>query len=306
MITDEIIIKNLFNDGKIIKSKMINNNFLNKNPEMMEYLLNRFSDSESIHESLLRIFYKIETRPACPICGKKVAFHGRHYKLFEETCSRSCSYKFTKEKRIKSCLEKYGTDNPAKNKEIIQKTKNTCLEKYGGICPYSNKEIRAKGEQINLKKYGYKNPFENPNIKSISILKGFETRKKNGTCNTSKIEEQVYQLLIEEFSAENVIRQYKEERYPWHCDFYIKSLDLFIEINGNWTHGPHPFDGNNPEDIELLELWKSKDSKFYNCAIKTWTDRDIQKRTKAKENNLNYIEIFSTRINEIIDIIKAI
>lgn len=71
MITDEIIIKNLFNDGKIIKSKMINNNFLNKNPEMMEYLLNRFSDSESIHESLLRIFYKIETRPACPICGKK-------------------------------------------------------------------------------------------------------------------------------------------------------------------------------------------------------------------------------------------
>ena len=113
-------------------------------------------------------------------------------------------------------------------------------------------------------------------------------------------------MLIEEFSAENVIRQYKEERYPWHCDFYIKSLDLFIEINGNWTHGPHPFDKNNPEDIELLELWKSKDSKFYNCAIKTWTDRDIQKRTKAKENNLNYIEIFSTRINEIIDIIKAI
>lgn len=83
--------------------------------------------------------------------------------------------------------------------------------------------------------------------------------------NISKIEEQVYQWLIEKFSTENVIRQYKEKRYPFCCDFYIKTFDLFIEINGNWTHGPHPFNDNNKEDLTLLEEWKSKSisSKYY-------------------------------------------
>lgn len=92
-----------------------------------------------------------------------------------------------------------------------------------------------------------------------------------------------------------LIKFNKDPRYPWHCDFYIKSLDLFIEINGIWTHGPHPFDENNQEDLKLLEKWKikSKISKFYKKAIDGWTIRDILKRKPVKENNLKYIEIFS-------------
>ena len=32
----------------------------------------------------------------------------------------------------------------------------------------------------------------------------------------------------------------KYDRYPFACDFYISSLDLFIECNYHWTHGGKP------------------------------------------------------------------
>ena len=50
---------------------------------------------------------------------------------------------------------------------------------------------------------------------------------------------------------------------------------------------------NNQEDIDKLNLWKSKNTKYYNVAIKVWTDLDVRKRTIAKNNNLNYKEFWN-------------
>jgi hypothetical protein len=44
---------------------------------------------------------------------------------------------------------------------------------------------------------------------------------------------------------------------------------------------------------------KSKNTKYYNVAIEVWTKRDVVKRSIAKENNLNYLEIFSNNIYDI-------
>ena len=41
---------------------------------------------------------------------------------------------------------------------------------------------------------------------------------------------------------------------------------------------------------------KSKNTKYYNVAIEVWTKRDVNKRNIAKQNNLNYLEIFSNNI----------
>lgn len=162
-------------------------------------------------------------------------------------------------------------------KKLVEKT---CLEKYGGTRPLKNKKVREK----------LSNSLKTKEVQE----KISSTKRKNKSFNVSRIEEQVYQWLIEEFSSENIIRQYKEERYPWHCDFYIKSPDLFIEINGNWTHGSHPFDGNNPEDLERLNKLKNRltRSKYYKNAINVWTILDVKKRNHANLNKLNFIEIF--------------
>lgn len=122
-----------------------------------------------------------------------------------------------------------------------------------------------------------------------------KTLSENGWFNTSKPEEELYQQLCEQYGKENVKHPYSEDpRYPFACDFYIVSEDLFIELNRFWHHGPHPFDENNPEDIELLNKWKekAKTSEQYKAAIHTWTIRDVNKIKTANKNNLNYKLIY--------------
>ena len=56
--------------------------------------------------------------------------------------------------------------------------------------------------------------------------------KKNNSFNKSKEEEKYYSYLLHLYSSEDIVRQYYDkDRYPFHCDFYIKSEDLFIEVN---------------------------------------------------------------------------
>ena len=90
----------------------------------------------------------------------------------------------------------------------------------------------------------------------------------------------------------DIVSQYKDNRYPFACDFYIPSLDLFIECNYHWTHGGKPYEGTE-NDKKIVEKWKTKNTKFYNNAIQTWTVRDVNKRNTVKENKLNYIEFWN-------------
>lgn len=125
--------------------------------------------------------------------------------------------------------------------------------------------------------------------------KCYETRKKNNSFNSSKFEDDYYSMLCEMYGKDNIKRQYRDKkRYPFRCDFYIVSEDLFIELNLHWTHGGKPY---NPEDEDCkkqLNEWieKSKTSQFYKNAIKTWTVRDVKKQKCADENKLNYKVIY--------------
>lgn len=132
--------------------------------------------------------------------------------------------------------------------------------------------------------------------KSIILSKQYKTKKENNSFNTSKIEDKYYLFLIDKYGKEDVHRQYStDSRYPFNCDFYIKSKDLFIELNLSWTHGGHPYNKDNEEDILKLNLWKEKAevSEYYKNAIETWTSRDIKKHEAVKKNNLNYIEYYN-------------
>ena len=109
--------------------------------------------------------------------------------------------------------------------------------------------------------------------------------------------------------AENDIKyisQYRSDDYPFACDFYLPDKDLYIEINAHWTHGGHPFDSTNKDDLLLIEQWKLKNTKFYDNAIETWTVRDVLKRETAKNNKLNYLEVFTESLDKIIKKIKII
>lgn len=119
--------------------------------------------------------------------------------------------------------------------------------------------------------------------------------KINNSYSKSKKEEEYYLYLCNRYGRDNIKRQYYDPfRYPFHCDFYVELEDLFIECNFHWTHGSHPFDKNNPEDIKILNEWKenAKTSNFYQRAIYVWTDLDIRKLNLMKSNHLNYQFIY--------------
>lgn len=195
----------------------------------------------------------------------------------------------TKNKIKQTNLKRYGVEWSAQNKEINQKTIDTQIKKYGGVF---NPE---KVKQTNIEKYGVEKPFMSHEIQNkveskrdIIQAKTNITKRINGTFNTSKPENISKILLENKFGVDNVITQYKSKLYPFYCDFYIKSIDLYIECNYHWTHGGHIYDKNNLDDIEKINKWKLKNTKFYNTAIEVWTIRDPMKIKIAKDNKLNY------------------
>ena len=131
-----------------------------------------------------------------------------------------------------------------------------------------------------------------------SIKKCLNTKKKNKTTSSSKLEKNFENYLIN--SNISFEKQYMSKSYPFACDFYIVDKNLYVEIQGNWTHGPHPFDKNNKEDINILNNWKEKNTPYYLSAIKNWTINDPYKREVAKNNKLNFIEIFTQNVDDLI------
>lgn len=202
-----------------------------------------------------------------------------------------------REKAKKTCQDRYGVNNPKQCDEVIKKMQKTCQDRYGVDSYTKTKECKAKIRETNLKRYGANNCTQNKewvdkwygNKEWVDkrTKKIYDTMLMNNSFKHSKPESIIFEFLKKYYP--DVIYQYKDELYPFKCDFYIPSKKLYIEYNGFWHHGGHAFDENNPSDIEKLFLWKNKNTKMYNSAIKTWTIRDVEKLETFKNKNLNYI-----------------
>ena len=206
------------------------------------------------------------------------------------------------EKYNETMLLKYGHTNPSQVKEIQEKTKQTNIKKYGAENVYGSDLIIQKIKETNLERYNEtswtKSKEGRKFLKNLTNSqeykdKQYKTKKKNNSFNTSKIENKLELELKEIFP--DLETQYKSELYPFNCDFYIPSLDLYIEYNGTWTHGGCFYDENNEENRNTLEKWKqaSEHSRFYETAVSVWTQRDVLKLRTAVENNLNYVVWFN-------------
>ena len=168
--------------------------------------------------------------------------------------------------------------------DFVNKCKKTCLKNNGIECILATDIVRT------------------PEIVAANAIKRNNTKKKNNSFSKSKDEDYIYDKLVEFFGKDNVNRQHKSDDYPFFCDFFIPTLQLYIEYQGSWTHGFHPYDATSLIDQLQIEKWqtkandvtrKNKKHNFYKQAIYVWTDLDVRKRTIAKSNNLNFLEFFN-------------
>lgn len=213
-----------------------------------------------------------------------------------------------KEKYKQTVRAKYGVDTVLVLPQNQIKAKKVIREKYGTNCILTLPEFAEKAKQGRAK---WRQSPEYPETLKRIIQKAWETRKKNGTTNTSNAEQEILKLLKVKFP--NVVYQYKSEEYPFWCDFYIPELKLYIEYQGDWSHGGKygPFNETDPEHLQVLNKWKEGNNRIakeknitgkrnrYSNAIEVWTVRDPLKRKTAKENGLNWIEFFN--INQFMD-----
>lgn len=169
-------------------------------------------------------------------------------------------------------------DTDDRIKKYSKKLKEHFSDEHRKICSHNGK---------------YKKPLTEEKLK-IKLSKEYITKKLNNSFNKSSVEEKFYKELLEQNRNKTIYRQYKDNRYPYYCDFYIKEDDLFIELNNHWTHGGKPYDENDESCKEQLKLWeeKAKKSQFFQNAIITWTIRDVEKKKCAERNKLNYKVIY--------------
>lgn len=228
-----------------------------------------------------------------------------------------------REKTEHILLNKYGVKSMMKSPIFYEKSRKTKLDKYGdenyvgdrlkakelAIARYGSAKNYNKIKKTMMEKYGVESFLSSDKVNSIRNNKDVQqkiqnTKRIRHTFNTSSLEEKSYEILISILGKENVKRQYKSTEYPYNCDFYVSTLNLYIECNYHWTHGRHPFNKDNDEDLHVLDIWKSKNTKYYNNAINTWTIRDVNKIKFAKLNKVN-LKVFYD-IDELINFIKCV
>ena len=333
--------------NKLINGAVINKLETEEYNDIRKYLNVRFADipavlyANDVHnyyrEILWRINHKIEKRPICLICGKPVKFTGKvHYRDiarlsdnmfkdewasilsrigFEKTCDcKECKNTYASESSARTMKKRYGIkyafmSEDCKERRLINSRKSIHERsiKYNAM-----KEIMFK-DKHDIEYYRerklYLDLIEAYDKTTAMIEKCNESNKHNFNIGTSKEELKILDILQKEFN--DVVHQYKSKKYNHKCDFYIPSLDLYIEYQGFYTHGTHPYNVLNENDKQILDKLKYKadnsinESNCYNKIITNWTINDVRKREEAKENKLNYLEIFNKIAFEAIpDIVK--
>lgn len=186
--------------------------------------------------------------------------------------------------RREKFLREYGVEFVGQIPSGRAKYERTMLRDWGVRNPSQSAEIREARSEAMFERTGYHWPMQNPAVKA----KMRATKKERGSFNKSKAEDRLYERLVERFGVSDVIRQYNSDVYPHDCDFYIKSRDLYIELNGFDTHGPHWF-GSWELDRPFFDFAHAHGDTVCSMHDDTWTGDDVQKREDARRGGLNYV-----------------
>jgi very-short-patch-repair endonuclease len=142
------------------------------------------------------------------------------------------------------------------------RVKQTLQDRYGVDNPSSLDWVKQKKIETYRLHYGVDHPQKNPEVSKRSI-ETYAKRYHNRWI--SKPEKKFGELLIEEFGSDNVKLQKLIER-KWSVDFYITSIDIYIQFDGVYWHGlDRPID-------EIRQSTKVRDTVIYKKWVK---DREL-------------------------------
>lgn len=248
----------------------------------------------------------------CLTCGASTTFH----KLgdgFHKFCSTKCVANYaehvesarvrmsTPERRMKSA-----NDIAAYNKTKKARDISSNNGKIWGSINFRNAHRKYDG--LRYCEVCGKETYHVIGVGCISCLNRSEQHKNKVVSTRVKHQkisplERYFKNKLDDLNIQ-YIQEYKDELYPYFCDFYLPEYNMYIELNGHFVHQTHLFDKDNPDDVNALNKYKdlAKTSSFYDKVIHIWTVVDVEKYKVAKENNLNYILLWSVEdINKFLE-----
>jgi len=174
-----------------------------------------------------------------PVCtGKKAADvmefkHGVRYSAFLPDVV---------EKRKRTCLERYGVDNPSKSEVVKERIVKSNLERYGVEYSQQSPEVRAKTNETCLERYGVSNYVELFAGKFI----GEKSPTWKGGVAYSRVERASHEYITwrkEVYSRD----QYRCKKCGAKNERgYGKSVSLHAHHINNWADNPDKrYDVNN-------------------------------------------------------------
>lgn len=232
-----------------------------------------------------------------------------------------------------SIQDKYGVDNIMQHPDTVKRAQKTNQERYGATSYLGSNEGRKRILATNLERYGAENFMQSearydvlPEMRQKAIrtqqerygashwsqseafrnaypvmkAKEYATKEKHQSFQTSECELELQRRLEDVFGKENVKTQYRSEQYPYLCDFYIVSREMYIELNAHWSHYYRPFLVDEAEsDAYYQSLLQTKETKSSKQILDVWTKRDVEKRMCAKEHHLNYLVFWDDRLRDV-------
>lgn len=240
----------------------------------------------------------------CVVCGKRCKYRG-FIDGYLECCSHKCAgnYEPKKIRAKNTCLKKYHTVHPMKNKEIQEKWKNTCIKECGETHYMKSDKSKKKQVETNLEKYGVENVmhisdvvekgrntfFDKTGYYNISQTPEWKYLRKSNVIYDGIIFDSNWEVIVYKHCKENNIPfiyhpnkifKYKvnNKTHTYHPDFLINNT--FYEIKGNQF-----FENHDPTQKMICPYNRSKESDTiseakHQCMIKNnvviLTEKDIK------------------------------
>lgn len=199
-------------------------------------------------------------------------------------CSNICKFAAHEKNAIlneeakKTSLERYGNEIPMLVKSVKEKKKQTHQVNSGVDYPMQLEANKAKRRATNLERYGKEETFQVEkfvNARAETWLKRYgvpyvpfppDAAEKSKLSMvlmpqkwSSKIELEFYDALCENFGTNDIVHQ--KWINGWPLDFYVKSLDTFIQFDGVYWHAlDSPLEeirkSSLPRDIARVQKWE--------------------------------------------------
>lgn len=224
--------KNLFDDNltEILRQKyekygarIVKHLQKKENEYLIAYILKATPKLDNSYTFGTRIYWILNGLvdfPQCKNCGKPL----EHINVCIKTgyIQQYCSYKCLntsnekKDKVKKTCLKKYGVENPYSSNEIKEKIKRTCLDKYG-VDSFTKTEIsKNKHKQTSLQKYGTEHPMQSDIVKKHISETNLKKYGEKNVYQTQWCKDKIRNTLTEKYGSD----------HPMHIDEIKKKVIL--------------------------------------------------------------------------------